>query len=92
MKYINRDENNKISGVFARPQRNDQESLSGDSPEYLDFLNKKGLYEADYITKRKQLYKPIPEQLDMQYNDLINATTTWKDHVELVKSTYPKPV
>jgi hypothetical protein len=30
-------------------------------------------------------------QLDMQYWDSVNDTTTWKDHVAKVKSDNPKP-
>jgi len=37
------------------------------------------------------IYLPIDQQLDMQYWDSINGTTTWKDHVAAVKVKYPKP-
>tara|TARA_R100001163_G_C5062262_1_gene199296 strand:+ start:587 stop:901 length:315 start_codon:yes stop_codon:yes gene_type:complete len=37
------------------------------------------------------IYLPVEEQLDMQYWDLVNGTTTWKDHVAAVKAKYPKP-
>ena len=37
------------------------------------------------------IYASIGDQLDMQYKDAINGTTTWKDHVTAVKSKYPKP-
>jgi hypothetical protein len=40
---------------------------------------------------RKAAYKDIGEQLDMQYKDNINGTTTWKDHVAAVKSANPIP-
>ena len=40
---------------------------------------------------RKTAYKDIGEQLDMQYKDNINGTTTWKDHVAAVKSANPIP-
>ena len=36
-------------------------------------------------------YGSIGEQLDMQYWDAVNGTTTWKDHVAAVKAKYPKP-
>ena len=36
-------------------------------------------------------YASIGDQLDMQYKDAINGTTTWKDHVAAVKAKYPKP-
>tara|TARA_R100000278_G_scaffold56674_1_gene46815 strand:+ start:593 stop:913 length:321 start_codon:yes stop_codon:yes gene_type:complete len=37
------------------------------------------------------IYASIGDQLDMQYKDSINGTTTWKDHIAAVKAKYPKP-
>ena len=45
----------------------------------------------EYIEKRAEQYASWQEQLDMQYWDLVNGTTTWKDHVAKVKSDNPKP-
>ena len=36
-------------------------------------------------------YASMQEQLDMQYWDAVNGTTTWKDHIAAVKAKYPKP-
>jgi hypothetical protein len=50
--------------------------------------------EADYDAKqyqRDRVYPSIQEQLDMQYWDSVNGTTTWKDAVAKVKSDNPKP-
>jgi len=41
--------------------------------------------------ERKAGYGPIGDQLDMQYHDLLDDTTTWKDHIAKVKSDNPKP-
>jgi hypothetical protein len=43
-----------------------------------------------YKEPRQDAYASIGDQLDMIYWDEVNGTTTWKDHVEAVKSTYPK--
>jgi len=48
-------------------------------------------YNNGYIKARQQAYLPIAEQLDMQYWDSVNGTTTWADHVAQVKSDNPKP-
>ena len=40
---------------------------------------------------RKNAYPSIGDQLDMQYWDEINGTTTWKDAIAAVKSAHPKP-
>ena len=37
------------------------------------------------------IYASVGDQLDMQYKDAVNGTTTWKDHVAAVKANYPKP-
>lgn len=37
------------------------------------------------------IYASFGDQLDMQYKDAVNGTTTWKDHVAAVKAKYPKP-
>ena len=44
-----------------------------------------------YKTDRADSFASIGDQLDMQYWDAINGTTTWKDHVAKVKSDNPKP-
>ena len=33
----------------------------------------------------------ITDQLDMQYHDLVDGTTTWKDAVKAIKDAHPKP-
>jgi hypothetical protein len=40
---------------------------------------------------RKQAYGDIGSQLDMQYHDNVDGTTTWKDHVASVKTANPIP-
>jgi hypothetical protein len=50
--------------------------------------------QADYDAKqyqRDRVYPSIKEQLDMQYWDSVNGTTTWKDAVAKVKLDNPKP-
>lgn len=37
------------------------------------------------------IYASWGDQMDMQYKDAINGTTTWKDHIAAVKAKYPKP-
>ena len=50
--------------------------------------------QADYDAKqyqRDRIYPSMQEQLDMQYWDSVNGTTTWKDAIALIKSETPKP-
>ena len=41
--------------------------------------------------ERQNAYGDIGAQLDMQYKDAINGTTTWKDHVANVKAAVAAP-
>ena len=52
--------------------------------------------QADYDSKQYQRdrstsYPSLQDQLDMQYWDSINGTTTWKDAIAKVKTDIPKP-
>ena len=47
--------------------------------------------KQDYQNKRITEYPSIQNQLDMQYWDAVNGTTTWKDAIAKVKSDNPKP-
>ena len=47
--------------------------------------------EMQVIEDRKLAYGSIADQLDMQYWDSVNGTTTWKEHIAQVKSDNPKP-
>ena len=44
-----------------------------------------------YIQARQEAYGSVADQLDMQYWDSVNDTTTWKDHIAQVKADNPKP-
>ena len=61
------------------------------------FLNSKlaeaqGEFDAaDYARKRVGEYPSIGDQLDMQYHDNLDNTTTWKDAIAAVKTKYEKP-
>ena len=40
---------------------------------------------------RKAAYGDLGDQLDMQYHDSVDGTSTWKDHVAKVKTDNPIP-
>ena len=44
----------------------------------------------EYKYQRQQAYKPLAEQLDMQYHDVQDGTETWLNHIKKVKAKYPK--
>ena len=68
----------------------------GAKPSEADCTNGlKALQDAfdakDYSRKRIAAYPSLADQLDMQYWDKKNGTTTWVDAVAKVKSDKPKP-
>ncbi len=46
--------------------------------------------EPTYVELRAGAYPSILEQLDMQYWDRVNGTTTWETAMAAVKAAYPK--
>ena len=59
-------------------------------------LDKQVELKAEYDAKQYQRdrefkYPSWQDQLDMQYHDLVDGTTTWKDAVQAVKDANPKP-
>ena len=47
--------------------------------------------EIEVLEARKNAYASIQDQLDMQYWDSVNGTTTWNEHIAKVKADNPKP-
>ena len=45
---------------------------------------------SSYQAQRVLEYPSIEQQLDMQYWDSVNGTTTWKAAIDAVKTKYPK--
>ena len=44
-----------------------------------------------YVYKRLNDYASYGDQLDQQYKDALNGTTTWRDAITVVKNAHPKP-
>ena len=62
-----------------------------------DEMVKDGIKVAEYVEPiptydelRRKEYGFWGDQLDMQFWDLVDGTTTWLDHVARVKAAYPK--
>ena len=49
------------------------------------------LDKLNYRYDREDAYPTLEEQLDLQYWDQINGTSTWKDAISKVKTDNPKP-
>jgi len=44
-----------------------------------------------HVSPRKIAYPTWQKQLDMQFHDQVNGTTTWKDAIQAIKDANPKP-
>jgi len=73
--------------VYSNLKLNDETAVMPTEEE----VNAK-IAELQVIEDRRIAYGSISEQLDMQYWDNVNGTTTWADHIAQVKSDNPKPV
>jgi hypothetical protein len=73
----------------------DETMIEGDSLPDIDTLHTKDYKDAQallhYRVDRRNAYGSIQDQLDMQYWDSENGTTTWKDAIDAIKAKYPKP-
>ena len=58
--------------------------------QYNTLINTQNENDKTYSDKRRLEYPSISDQLDMQYKDLLNGTTTWKDAIAKIKSDNPK--
>ena len=76
--------------------------LDGTSPiSNEDILAKQAELQVEYDAKQYQRdrtvqperggYPSIEDQMDMQYHDKVDDTTTWEDAVQAVKDAHPKP-
>ena len=48
--------------------------------------------EPSYVELRQAAYPSMADQLDMQYWDNVNGTTTWADAIQAVKDAHPTTI
>jgi hypothetical protein len=89
---------NKVTEAILKINPNAEVNVSGDDINQIVWHDgTTPIAKADIQAKinetqyqRDRVYPSIGDQLDMQYKDLLNGTTTWKDAVAKVKSDNPK--
>jgi len=100
MKYIKHFQN----GKFMSYTMDEKDGHFGDSPGNADYDQMIIDVAADPTCSKVQDdtpvptvdelriagYGPIGDQLDMQYKDALNGTTTWVDHIAAVKAANSK--
>ncbi len=84
-KYTNNGETWEIFNWESDTPQPSKEEIEAEIPNYQAVLDSK-----HYQSEREENYPTIKEQLDMQYWDDVNGTTTWKDAIAKVKSDFPK--
>jgi hypothetical protein len=67
------------------------DNLANDAFEDIISINTKLNAIGVVQETRKALYPKLEEQLDMQYWDNVNGTTTWKDKIAEIKTANPLP-
>ncbi|MEG0837518.1 MAG: hypothetical protein RSF35_06280 [Akkermansia sp.] len=50
------------------------------------------VYAPKWDESRRVAYGDVGAQLDMIYHDMVDGTTTFVDHVAVVKAAFPKSV
>ena len=68
-----------------------ESSVVGPGDTYSRGKFTKRVIVEDYRVQRKAEYPDFGDQLDMQYHDNVDGTTTWADAIAAVKNKYPKP-
>ena len=79
--------------MYAQVNNERREFTDSEYTQAIEDLAQSKLDTQDngYIKARQEAYDSFGNQLDMQYKDLLNSTTTWADHIAKVKSDNPKP-
>lgn len=83
---------NMVGETYGGIEWLDKEQTKPTEPEVMaEVARLQAEYEAkQYQRDRAKEYPTLQEQLDMQYWDSINGTTTWQDAINAVKAKYPK--
>ena len=79
--------------MYAQVNNERREFTDSEYTQAIEDLAQSKLDTQDngYKQARQEAYASYGDQLDMQYKDLLDDTTTWKDHIAQVKSDNPKP-
>jgi hypothetical protein len=97
MEFFNQAVNNLASGkyksFYSEPRniiwKDDAKDLPSDAEIDAEVKRLQAEYDANQYQRDRQ-YPSIGDQLDMQYHDQLDGTTTWKDAIAKVKSDNPK--
>ncbi len=96
IEYNDGTDNEAISSIDAYSTiTNDHATLkaandAADAEAATAIAAEKNTYAYQRVYDETTSYASIAEQLDQQYHDSVNGTTTWKDGIAAVKAAHPK--
>ena len=56
-----------------------------------EMIRLQAAYDTQAYARSRKLEYDALNQLEMQYDDKVNDTTTWEDAILAIKDKYPKP-
>jgi len=56
-----------------------------------EMIRLQAAYDTQAYARSRKLEYDALNQLEMQYDDKVNDTTTWEDAIIAIKAKYPKP-
>tara|TARA_R110000803_G_C11947253_1_gene317257 strand:+ start:946 stop:1248 length:303 start_codon:yes stop_codon:yes gene_type:complete len=84
----------KYKSCYSEPRsitwKDDAKDLPTEAEIDAEVVRLQAEYSATQYQRDRQ-YPTIGDQLDMQYHDSVDGTTTWKDAIAKVKVDNPKP-
>ena len=83
----------KNISIPVHPENSDYQQFIQDVAEQgLDIVEGPDVKSPSYDRLRAAEYPSREEQLDMQFHDQVNGTTTWRDIIQAIKDKYPKTI
>jgi hypothetical protein len=74
----------------ASTNRDYQRFIQDVAEQGMSIVEGPDVVEPSYSDLR--IYPSIQDQLDMQFHDQVNGTTTWKDTIQEIKERHPKTI
>ena len=88
---VNAEDINQITWIDGNPTNITNQQITDKQAELQVEYDAKQYQRDRTVQPERGGYPSIGDQMDMQYHDLVNGTTTWQDAVQAVKDAHPKP-
>ena len=76
----------------AEGNRDYQQFVQDVAEQGIEIVEGPDVKSPSYAKLRAADYPSREEQLDMQFHDQVNGTTTWRDTIQAIKDKYPKTI